>query len=360
MRPYVLLAPRGNLFQGKHKCLYQSCSALYPLQSCGNICGVCVTVCAALAAFKFNSFELLLQPSIEENEEINNLRYLRNISDHSFILRATVMKWCNENEIDVNDIFLIDQMASMQQHHSNESYAAICKQDGVIKNKLNQVSANKTVNKKAIYISREHSFNSFEPAPSKKQKLASKKAPSPGSPNIAEKQEECAKQEKQELQKSPLSSNMNFKLDAKPEKKNIPKDRLHEAKKDTHQGESDKFDGNNLYFSSQADISHYKTLLVSCNATICSLVISHSHRSLCNEESFTTLNQLKRHANQTHFNQKHCVFYKSFVCFPCKERSHTATSSTRKFNHYHCPFCSITVKQKSNFLSHISRHDYKK
>ena len=81
------------------------------------------------------------------------------------------MKWCNENEIDVNDIFLIDQMASMQQHHSNESYAAICKQDGVIKNKLNQVLANKTVNKKAIYISRKHSFNSFKPAPSKKQKF---------------------------------------------------------------------------------------------------------------------------------------------------------------------------------------------
>ena len=130
------------------------------------------------------------------------------------------MKWCNENEIDVNDIFLIDQMASMQQHHSNESYAAICKQDSVIKNKLNQVSANKTVNKKAIYISRKHSFNSFEPAPSKKQKLASKNAPSPGSPNIPQKQEkECAKQQKQEQQKSPLSSNMNLKVDAKPEKK---------------------------------------------------------------------------------------------------------------------------------------------
>ena len=221
-------------------------------------------------------------------------------------------------------------------------------------------STNKTVNKKAIYVSRKHSFNSFEQAPSKKQKLAPKKAPSPGSSNIPQKQvEECAKQQKQEQQKSPLSSNMNFKVDAKPEKKNVPKDRLHEAKKDTNQGESDKFDGNNLYFSSQADIPHYKTLLVSCNATICSLEISHFHCSLCNEESFTTLYQLKRHVDQTHFNQKHCVFYKSFVCFPCKKRTHTATSSARKLNHYHCPFCSIIVKQKSNFLSHIARHDYK-
>ena len=61
---------------------------------------------------------------------------------------------------------------------------------------------------------------------------------------------------------------MNFKLDAKPQNNNIPKDRLHEAKKDTSQGESDKFDGNNLYFSSQEDIPHYKTLLASCNATV--------------------------------------------------------------------------------------------
>ena len=234
-------------------------------------CGVCVNVCAALAAFRFNSFEFLLQLSIEENEEINNLRYLRNISDHSSILQATVMKWCNENEIDVNDIFLIDQMASMQQHHSNESYTAICKKDSVTKNKLNQVSVNKKVNRKAIYISIKHSFNSFEPAPSKKQKLASKKAPSSGSPNKSQKQQECAKQQKQEQQKSPLSSDMNFKVDAKPEKKNILEDRLHEAKKGTNQGESDKSGGNNLYFSSQTDIPHYKTLLVSCNATICSL-----------------------------------------------------------------------------------------
>ena len=28
-------------------------------------------------------------------------------------------------------------------------------------------------------------------------------------------------------------------------------------------------------------------------------------------------------------------------------------------NHHHCPICSITVKQKSNFLSHIANHNYK-
>ena len=244
---------------------------------------MCNCVC-----FRFNSFEFLLQHSIEENEEINNLRYLRNISDHSSILRATVMKWCSENVIDVNDIFLIDQMSLMQQHHSNESYTATCKKDSVTKNKLNQVSTDKKVNKKAIYISRKPYFNSFEPAPSKKQKHASIKAPSPGSPNISQKQEgECAKQQKQELQNSPLASNMNFKVDAKPEKKNIPKYKLHKTEKGTNQGEFDKFDGNNLYFLYQTDIPHYKTLLVLCNATT-SLEIPHFHCSLCNEESFTT------------------------------------------------------------------------
>ena len=42
----LLLVQRRNWFQGNHKCLNQSCSALYPLQNCGNICDVCVNVCA--------------------------------------------------------------------------------------------------------------------------------------------------------------------------------------------------------------------------------------------------------------------------------------------------------------------------
>ena len=40
LTPYVLLAHIGNSFQGKHKCLNQSCSALYPLKSRSKICGV--------------------------------------------------------------------------------------------------------------------------------------------------------------------------------------------------------------------------------------------------------------------------------------------------------------------------------
>ena len=152
---------------------------------------------------------------------------------------------------------------------------------------------------------------------------------------------------------------MNFKVDAKAENNTIPKDRLHEAEKNINQGESNKFDSNDLYFSYQTDIPHYKTLLVPCNATICSLEIAHFHCSLCNEESFTTYYQLQSHANRTHFNQTHFAVYKSFICFPCKNRSHTTTSSVRKMNHYHCPFCSISVKQKSNFLSHIAKLDYK-
>ena len=74
-----------------------------------------------------------------------------------------------------------------------------------------------------------------------------------------------------------------------------------------------------------------------------------------NEESFTTQNQLKRHANQIQSNQKHCVTYKSFICFPCKK----SASSARNINHYHCPVCSISVRQKCNSLSHIAKHDYK-
>ena len=76
---------------------------------------------------------------------------------------------------------------------------------------------------------------------------------------------------------------MNFQVDTKAENNNIRKDRLHEAEKVTNQGESNKSDSN-LYFSSQTDIPHYKTLLVPYDATICSLEIPHFHCSLCNEE----------------------------------------------------------------------------
>ena len=149
---------------------------------------------------------------------------------------------------------------------------------------------------------------------------------------------------------------MNFKGDAKLEKEIYPKTDCMNLKK-TPIRES-PINLMVIIYISQAKQT-YLTLLVLCNATISSLKISHFHCSLCNEESFMTLYLLRRHANQTHFNQKHSVFYKSFICFPCKKRSHTATSSARKINHYHCPFCSITVKQKSNFLSHIAKHDYK-
>ena len=39
---------------------------------------------------------------------------------------------------------------------------------------------------------------------------------------------------------------MNFKVDKKVEKKNIPKGRVHETEKDANQGEPDKSDDNNL------------------------------------------------------------------------------------------------------------------
>ena len=123
---------------------------------------------------------------------------------------------------------------------------------------------------------------------------------------------------------------MNFKVDAKAENNTIPKDRLHEAEKNINQGESNKFDSNDLYFSYQTNIPHYKILLVPCNPTIFSLEIPHFHCSLCNEESFTKHYQLQSHANRTHFNQKHFAVYKLFICFPCKNRSNKTTAQQEK------------------------------
>ena len=51
------------------------CSKFYPLQICSTICGVCVMIFGALAAFDFQSFERLLYP--EDNVD-SELKYLRN------------------------------------------------------------------------------------------------------------------------------------------------------------------------------------------------------------------------------------------------------------------------------------------
>ena len=123
---------------------------------------------------------------------------------------------------------------------------------------------------------------------------------------------------------------MNFKVDAKAENNTIPKGRLHDAVKNINQGESNKFDSNDLCFSYQTNIPHNKTFLVPCDPTICSLEIPHFHCSLCNEESFTKHYQLQSHANRTHFNQKHFAVYKLFICFPCKNRSHKTTAQQEK------------------------------
>ena len=104
-----------------------------------------------------------------------------------------------------------------------------------------------------------------------------------------------------------------------------------------------------IYISQAKQTLHHKSLLVSYHFAICSLEIPHFHCRLYNEESFTAHYQLKRHANQTHFNQKNCVVYNHLSVFHAKKRSHTVTSPARMINHYHFPFCSITIKKSLTF-----------
>ena len=131
------------------------------------------------------------------------------------------------------------------------SYSAICKKDSVTKNKLNQIWANKKFSKKAENILLLFSNQ----LPQRNKNLHQTRHQALDHQIFFKNKKNNMLHQNQEQQKSPLSSNMNSDLDAKTEKRNIPKDRMHEAKKDNNQQESDKFDSNNLYFSSQTDTS---------------------------------------------------------------------------------------------------------
>ena len=152
---------------------------------------------------------------------------------------------------------------------------------------------------------------------------------------------------------------MNFKVDVKPEKKNIIKDRLHEAKKDTNQAESDKFDGNNLYFLSQADIPHYKTLLV--HVMLPSVAWKyHISIAVC-----AMKNHLRRFTNLKGMLIK-LILIKNTACstnhllvFHAKKDHIQPQAQREKLIITTVLSAASLSNKKSNFLSHIAKQDYK-
>ena len=83
-----------------HRCL-SSCSPLYPLQRCGNVCGVVVMVVAAIACLAIDFFRRLTK---KMDQTPQRSTFLRNPTTYSKYLRLVLMSWIANNEVLVSNV----------------------------------------------------------------------------------------------------------------------------------------------------------------------------------------------------------------------------------------------------------------
>ena len=94
-----------NSITGAHKC-NKTCAQNYPLQTCGNICGIVVLVVSAIACFNKQYFKDLTTNYPQNNRGIRP-SFLRNPSRFSKYLRLAVGCWISANE--VNTAYVVPQ-----------------------------------------------------------------------------------------------------------------------------------------------------------------------------------------------------------------------------------------------------------
>ena len=86
--------------QKKHLCV-STCAKYYPLQTCSNVCGVCVLICGVLAAYDYPSFTYSVAcDSLYDSK----LAYLREITSYTDFLRLILIKWFMLGKVDFKDI----------------------------------------------------------------------------------------------------------------------------------------------------------------------------------------------------------------------------------------------------------------
>ena len=86
----------------KHKCTQGKCASYFPLQVCGNICGVSVVVCGCLGSYDYELFERFCTfQGLRQSTDLSSIKYLKSISYYGTFLRVVLMKWFIENNIEI-------------------------------------------------------------------------------------------------------------------------------------------------------------------------------------------------------------------------------------------------------------------
>ena len=80
------------------------CASLYPLQRCGNVCGVVVLVVSAIACLANPFFSELATKHKQLRKRPKHATYLRDPTKYSKYLRLVLMSWFAEKRIDVSNV----------------------------------------------------------------------------------------------------------------------------------------------------------------------------------------------------------------------------------------------------------------
>ena len=120
-----------------------------------------------------------------------------------------------------------------------------------------------------------------------------------------------------------------------------------------------KKDSNNIHLIEWEKIKNIdeQQFVNTCHGELCTFLDRHFHCKLCsNHILFSKLYKLKRHLKQVHLNLEHCAKYGLIGSLSCRVSDHYKTISKRKVNHYHCPVCQKTIRQKQNFTIPLKNH----
>ena len=79
----------NNDRDGKHVCKAGLCSTYYPLQTCGNVCGIISIVVAFIAIYDREAFENMISVSGKQYK----YSYLRDVSKYDHFLRMCIVRW---------------------------------------------------------------------------------------------------------------------------------------------------------------------------------------------------------------------------------------------------------------------------
>lgn len=100
--------------------------------------------------------------------------------------------------------------------------------------------------------------------------------------------------------------------------------------------------------------SYFEKFFIPCSSgsiASCNVRKKHKHCKLCGK-AFDTPFHCNRHFRQSHASR--AVSFGGQLCYPCKQKHGPTDTSVRA--HFHCPVCTKTILNRSEFIKHLNKH----